>query len=254
MKTLPPAIIFFLAAAIATIADQVPNDSRYGERPASSVFDPAGVLTPQEQREISEPLVKIRMNEGIDVLVIVLPEIGEAPPDHVARGFAEQWISNELHSVVLHVPGHQDSPWISPGEIVGMAVDPTLVEETIGAAERRAAAEPDDFGKIRAASIEAADAIRYWMGGAAIRSEEKISRRLESQLAFERRQRLLKLAVVLAAAAAIPLIAGFVVLYIRLKNNRPKTFPKLRKVPRLGAPYAGGNHAVSQPTEKRKSR
>lgn len=251
MKTIF-AVIFSLVAAFSTLVGQTRADSKYGERPSSSVFDPSGLLTPREHREISEPLLKIRMNEGIDVLVIVLPEIGEAPPEHVAKGFAEQWIDNELHSVVLHVPGHPDSPWISPGEIVGVAVKSEAVEETITAAERRAAAEPDDFGKIRAASIEAADAIRYWMGGAAIRSEEIISRRLEHQLAFEKRQRLLKLAAVLAAAAAIPLIAGIIFLYIGFKNRRPKIFPTLRKTSRLGAPYAGGNHAVNTPLKKRR--
>ncbi len=246
MKTIL-AVIGSLLAGFSAEAQQTQVDSKYGERPASSVFDPSGLLSPAQQQEISEPLVKIRMNEGIDVLVIVLPEIGEAPPKHIARGFAEKWIDTKLHSVVLHVPGHPDSPWISPGEVVGVAIKSEAVEETIAAAERRAAAEPDDFGKIRAASIEAADTIRYWMGGAAIRSEEIISMRLERQLALEKRQRLIKLAAILAMAAAIPMIAGFFFLYISFKNSRPKTFPTLRKTPRLGAPYAGGNHAATGP-------
>lgn len=245
MKTIATAMLLFLGCLMAA-AEQTQTDSKYGDRPASSVFDPYGVLTPTQHENISAPLRKIREDEGIDVIVVILPEIGEAPPEHVAKGFADIWIDTKLHAVVLHVPGHPDTPWIVPSNIVGLAVKAEAIKTSISDARQRARAEPDDYGKIRAASIEAADLIRYWIGGALIRSEEVITLRLQRQLAFEKRQRLLKLAAALAAAAAIPMILGFVALYLRLRENRPKHFPAIRRIQRLGAPYAGGNHAVTK--------
>jgi hypothetical protein len=245
MKSMILPILAFLCLQ-AVEADQTQSGFKFGERPKNSIFDPTGVLTPQQQVLIAGPLGKILKAEGIDVMVVILPEIGDAPPEHVAKGFAEKWATTKVNSVVLHVPGHPDSPWILPGDVVGLAVKPEAVSATITEAEKRARAESDDFGKIRAASIEAADAIRYWMGGAFILTERHINQQLANQLAFERRERLLKLAAALAAAGAIPLILGLVFIYLRIRNSGAREFPQIRKVQRLGAPYAGGNHTLTK--------
>ncbi len=55
---------------------------------------------------------------------------------------------------------------------------------------------------------------------------------------------MLKLSAFLGLAALIPLTLGLVMLVVGIKNRRPKRFPLTRKVPRLGAPYAGGNNSV----------
>lgn len=245
MKTL--VTIAFVLLCIAANGDQTQSNLKYGERPGNSIFDPTGVLTLKEQERISAPLKTILRNEGIDIIIVILPDIGDAPPDHVAKGFAGKWATTSVNSVVLHVPGKDGTPWIFPGSLMTGAIKPDVVRETMLAAERRAAAEPTDFGKVRAASIEAADAIRYWLGGALLRTEERINKRLEWQLARERRERLLKLSAVLGFAALIPLAFGGVFLVIRLRARSAKRFPPLRKLARLGAPYAGGNSNCSKP-------
>jgi len=237
-----PAALVSLLLCVAAEADQTQSGFKYGERPKNSIFDPTGVLTPQEQDRISEPLRAILRNEGIDIIIVILPELGDAPPGHVVKGFAEKWATTTVNSVVLHVPGKEGSPWIFPG-----AVKPEVVNETIEAARKRASAEPTDFGKVRAASIEAADAIRYWLGGELLRTEDMVSRRLEWQIERERRERQLKVSAALGAAALFPLFFGAVFLVLRLKGRRPKSFPSLRKTSRLGAPYAGGNSNCSKP-------
>ncbi|MEK6230486.1 MAG: hypothetical protein N2A42_01375, partial [Luteolibacter sp.] len=73
------------------------------------------------------------------------------------------------------------------------------------------------------------------------------NRRLEWQLARERRERLLKLSAALAAAALIPLVFGAVFLTIRIRGRGARRFPQLQKIARLGAPYAGGNSNCSKP-------
>lgn len=242
-----PAALVSLLLCVAAEADQTQSGFKYGERPKNSIFDPTGVLTPQEQDRISEPLRAILRNEGIDIIVLILPDIGDAPPEHVIKGFAEKWATTTVNSVVLHVPGKEGSPWIFPGAVMTGAMKPEVVNESIDAARKRASAEPTDFGKVRAASIEAADAIRYWLGGELLRTEDMITRRLQWQLERERRERLLKLSGALGVAALIPLFFGAVFLVLRLKGRRPKSFPSLRKTSRLGAPYAGGNSNCSKP-------
>ncbi|MEP2775233.1 MAG: hypothetical protein ABJQ29_01955 [Luteolibacter sp.] len=243
----------FLTFACAVDADQGQTEFKYGERPANSICDPKEILTVQEAREISEPLQVVRENEGIDVMVVVLPEIGDAPPLHVARGFAEKWTQTRINAVVLHVPGLEDSPWIFPGKVMSSTLKPEVMKMSIEAAVSRARAEPTDFDKVRAASIEAADVMRFWMGNAVIRSEEVISRNQQARDAYEKRQRLIKLSLALGAASAIPLIVGGAFFFFRLRNAGAKRFPPTRVIKRLGAPYSGGNSATTadiQPASK----
>ena len=245
MKRLAAILSILLCISVQGV--QAQSGFKYGDRPKNSIFDPTGVLTLTEQDRISEPLLTILKNEGIDIIIVILPEIGDAPPEYVVKGYAAKWATTTVNSVVLHVPGKEGSPWIFPGMFMTGVIKPEAVRETIVAAEKRAAAEPTDFGKVRAASIEAADAIRYWMGGALLRTEDTINRRLEWQLARERRERLLKLSAALAAAALIPLVFGAVFLTIRIRGRGARRFPQLQKIARLGAPYAGGNSNCSKP-------
>lgn len=245
MRTL--AALFSMFLCFAAHGQQTQTNFRFGARPETSIFDPTSVLTLDEHKRISQPLREILKNEGLDVIIVVLPDIGDAPPQHVAKGFAEKWATTSVNSVVLHVPGHDGSPWIFPGNVMTRAIKPDHVRATLDAAEDRAAAEPTDYGKVRAASIEAADAMRYWLGGTLLRTEDLINRRLEWQLARERRERMLKLSAVLGAASLIPLAFGTAFLVIRIRARTPKRFPPLRKIARLGAPYAGGNSNCSKP-------
>ena len=245
MKALITLLLFVLPYLVAG-AEQTQTGFKFGERPENSVFDPEGILTHAQQAELAGPLGRVRADEELDVMVVVLPDIGDAPPEHVAEGFAEKWATTHVNAVVLHVPGRAGSPWIFPGRVMGALLKPQTLRETIAAAEKRAAAEPTDFGKVRAASTEASDALRYWMGGAVIRSEDLINRRLAAQMALENRQRLHKLAAVLGAASLIPLVLGVVFIALRIRNSRPRRFPSIRISPRLGAPHSGGNNAVSK--------
>jgi hypothetical protein len=241
-----PSTLLSILLCIAVHAEQVKPEIKYGERPKNSIFDPTGVLTPQEQERISAPLQDILKNEAIDVLVVILPEIGNAPPEHVVKGFAEIWAKTSVNSVVLHVPGREGSPWIFPGDLMSRVVKPDAARQAIDQAEKRAAAEPTDFGKVRAASIEASDILRYWTGGALMRSERIMGERQKLRLAYEERQRLIKLLLALGAASLIPVFAGAFLVIARIRNSRPRNFPEIKVVNRLGAPYSGGNSAFTK--------
>jgi hypothetical protein len=227
-------------------ADQTQSGFRYGDRPKHSIFDPNGIITPKQQNMLAEPLAKVLSEEGLDVMVVILPDIGDTPPEHVAIGFANKWALTKINAVVLHVSGKEGSPWIFPGHVMGALLSPEKLKLSIDIAQQRAAAEPTDFGKVRAAATEASDILRFEMGGAVILSELLIAERNKQLQAFDKRRRLMKMAVILGLASLLPLCAGLVFLVIKLKSSSPKFFPNVRIIPRLGAPYSGGNHAVSK--------
>ncbi len=242
------AMVAVLATASVLTAQEDAHEFRYGSRPSDGIFDPAEILLPNERKEIAEPLARVLKNEGIDVLVIVLPGIGAAPAKHVATGFREAWSEAAINAVVLHVPGDPESPWIFPGDVVRrVVVEPGKLEEWVSGGEARAAGKEGDFKKIRAAAIEAADIMRFCAGGAVIRTESIIDERLARQLEFERRQRLIKLAGMIGLAGIIPIVAGLAFFLARLRKSGARNFPPVRKVSRLGAPYSGGCNAVSNP-------
>ncbi|MEY3896844.1 MAG: hypothetical protein RLZZ214_2364 [Verrucomicrobiota bacterium] len=216
----------------------------YGPRPPLSVFDPGGSMDPAQVKAISDPLAAFYQKEGIDVIVVVVPELGNAPPEHVARSFASAWCKSPLHCVVLHVPGREDGPWIVPNGRLVEHLNPDQVQQAVNAGRRRAASEAKDADKVRAAANEAADMLRYWMANALNRSEiiRTESGRIRSELETRSRQR--TMAAMLTAASVVPVIAGISLIIVFLRRRGARYFPQPASRPRLGAPYAGGNHAV----------
>ena len=236
----------FAVALVIAVASPVRAAAlfEYGPRPPQSVFDPGGFLDPANLRKISDPLAAVYKTEGVDVIVVVLADLGNAPPEHVASRFAEAWCTAPLHCVVLSVPGHAESPWIIPGGRLFGQLVPEQVRQAVDAARRRAASEPKPAAQVAAAATEAADLLRYWMANAINRSENIRTESGRMRQELRNKGDRLRILLLAAAAAVIPLVVGLSLLIVRLRNRGPRSFPKQPWKPRLGAPYAGGNHAV----------
>lgn len=216
----------------------------HGPRPPQSVYDPSGYLDPELAKAISEPLQEHFKKEGIDVLVVVLPDVGQAPPEHVARAFASAWCASLAHCVVLHVPGREGSPWILPDGKMVAHLDPAQVQQAVNDARRRAASEAKDLDKVKAAATEAADLLRYWMASALNRTETIQLERARMRLELETKAQQWKIITLVAAASVIPMVAGAWLLIVILRRRGPGYFPTPAWQPRLGAPHSGGNRAV----------
>lgn len=233
---------FMLAARVTA---KTPIDFEYGPRPPLSVFDPDGFLRPELVKEISDPLTTINRNEGVDVIVILLTDLQGAPPEHVARCFADAWCSSPVHCIVLHVPGRKDSPWIFPAGKLIELLDPQTVRQTVEEAEKRAALEVNEPAKVRAAASEATDMLRYWMRNMVNHSELLQTEQAEAIALYEDKLRFRRAMLLLGIACLIPLVAGVSVIYFLFRKRGPRYFPNRKWQPRLGAPHAGGNHAVA---------
>jgi hypothetical protein len=219
------------------------DDFEYGRRPPDSVFDPRGFLGPDLTREIADPLSRIREEQGVDVIVVVIDSLEGAPPAHVAGRFAAAWCEAPIHAVVLHVPGAADGPWIVPAGKLIEHLKPEVLHQDVADAERRARLEPTEAGRVRAAATETADRLRYWLGTAVNRSEFITDARIRIRLEQETKARQWRIAMLTAAAAAIPVLALISALFYFLRRKGPRHFPNPNPPRRLGAPYCGGNHA-----------
>lgn len=236
------AALFLALTALVSAA----TDFEYGQRPEQSVFDPGNVLKPDELEAISGPLKALYQKQGVDVMVIIMPDVGNAPPEHVAGRFAEAWSHSDLRCVVLHVPGHEQSPWIIPSGRLVSYLNTDEVQKAVDDARRHSAAEPKDVDKVRTAATESADMLRYWLASTINHSEMIRTESTKLRLEQETKARQWRIATMAGVASVIPL-AGILSLIIGWSRRRgPGYFPDHAWELRLGAPHAGGNHAVAE--------
>lgn len=220
------------------------TDFEYGPRPDKPVFDPANVLKPDEFEAVATPIQTIYQKQGVDVMVVIMPDIGKAPPEHVARRFAEEWGLSELRCVVLHVPGHEHTPWVFPSGRLISYLTPSEVEKAVQDIRRHAASEPKDVDKVRTAATESSDILRYWLASTINHSEMIKTESAKIRLEQETKARQWRIATLAGVASVIPL-AGIISLLISWSRRRgPGYFPTHTWQPRLGAPHSGGNHAM----------
>ncbi len=238
-------VILAFLFAVRPSADGA-TEFEYGPRPPFSVFDPTGVLKPEQMREISDPLATYFKNGGIDVIVVVLTDLGDAPPEHVAGRFAAAWCTSPIHCVVLHVPGRGDGPWIVPSGKLIDHLNPDEVSHAVSDARRHASSESKDSDKIKTAATEAADMLRYWMATSINKSEMIRTETTKMRLELETKSRQWKIAAMTVAASVIPLLVGISLLAMFLRKRGPGYFPSHTWQVRLGAPHAGGNRAVTE--------
>ena len=235
------AVSWFLTGVFPGVSGGV---IEFGDRPPTQVFDPAESLGAPMTAEISEPLVSIYQNEGVDVVVVVLDDLEGESAREVALRFAERWCDSPAHAVVLHVPGTAEGPWIVPGGELVDQLEAGELAQAVDDARRRASLEPTESRKVRAASVETADMLRYWSARAAnrldfLKSEQsKILQELESE------SRKGRIRILVGMALAIACIAGLLKWFLSSHRPGPRYFDDPDVVQRLGAPRAGGNRAV----------
>lgn len=223
-------------------------DFEYGSRPPSGILDVPGVLGQQELESISRPLRQLREKEGIDIMVVIFPTLDGSPPRHIASNFAKVWCDKTMHAVILHVPGEKDSPWIFPGgELVENTPQENLAAK-VSAAARHARAEPTDSAKIRTATTETGDAMRYLLGSQVQQSRTKEVLR-KVNLARAEKFYYMRKALLYGVPAALLALAVFCMLvFVALRRHRmnaaPRVFSRTLPPRRLGAPHTGGNNVV----------
>ncbi|RYD17713.1 MAG: hypothetical protein EOP88_25130 [Verrucomicrobiaceae bacterium] len=248
MIHMPPPFSSTLAAVLLalTLPLAAAENFEFGPRPTQSVFDPGGILKPAEVEGISAPLKAIYQKKGVDVLVVVVQDVGKAPPEHVAGRFAEAWSTSDLRCVVLHLPGHEQSPWVVPSGRLVSYLNTDEVQKAVDDIRRHAASQPKDAEKVRTAATETSDMLQYWLASTINHSEMIRTESTKMRLEQETKARQWRIAAMAGVASVIPL-AGIISLLVSWSRRRGAGyFPNHAWQLRLGAPHAGGNHAVTE--------
>lgn len=238
-------IIFFLLFTLGAAADLPGNLAfPYGMRPPSGIFDPTGLLGSEMAEQISKPLASYRANDSIDVIVVILDDLGNFPPEEAAKQFSDAWCDPLLNCIVLHVPENPDGPWIYPGgKIVRELLNPKIINTQVAQGKRRAALETNEAGKVRAATTEAADLLRIWMGMSKLRTDGIRQQQQRFREVMEKKMRWRKLLLPAALTATVILSALIYGAIVAKQRFRSRVFPTTIIHTRLGAPHAGGNDA-----------
>ncbi|MCU0779785.1 MAG: TPM domain-containing protein, partial [Akkermansiaceae bacterium] len=209
--------------------------------PDRPVFDATGSLPTATIERLSKTLDAIREREQIDIMVVQLADTRGAPPEHIAREFANAWCRPLFHCVVLCIPSHPDSPWIFPGGTLMRHFNPAVVKTQVDEARRRAALERSEPAKLEAAAMEAADMLRIWVGDGTYWSRVASEQAMKDAVKAWNIRRLAKLLLPIGGAALVMgAVAAFVVIRL-MRGWHAREFPEVSWQRRLGAPYAGGN-------------
>ncbi len=242
-------LVQFLMAVIftATLAAQSVEkhlDFEWGPRPKNAVFDPDGQIGTKLAKDISDGLAEVLKNESIDIMVIILKDLGNAPPEFVANRFEKEWSKSPFNCVVLYVPGASNNPLLFPSKKVSEYHDPDEIIDVISDTEKKIAEKNGTDEKVKTAAVEAVDMLRYWINTVIITSNTLHQQQEVLTYFKKRREQRIRYLVLLGVATLIPSISAIWILVAYLKRLRPAYFPKHSWQTRLGAPHAGGNNVV----------
>jgi uncharacterized membrane protein YgcG len=230
--------------AVSRLAAEGGGNFEFGPRTPSAVYDPDGLLDERVEDELARALDKTYRENQVDLMVVILKNIGQAPPEHVAKSFATAWARGPLNAVILHVPGCKDGPWIVPGGALIEGVNPDIVRQSVGDAMRRAALEPNDVAKVVAAVDETSSFLRYWFATAVIRSEHVTAQRMEIRKNLGNRFWTWRFRLFALGAVFLLLLGLVFTILLRIQRRKSRRFRSSQEIRRLGAPHCGGNRAV----------
>lgn len=233
-----------LIATCVWVQGVEPRGFENGERPASSLYDPERSLSSDLADRLIQELEKANKRDHADVMVILVPTVGELPPEHVARRFSEAWGNRLLNAVILDVAGRNDGPWIYVGGEIAYNDRYGYIPQKIGEALRLARQEPDRESCLRSATGQTSDLLRFLRGRAQSQGQAYLTERIKARLEAEERARTKKIVTYAAIASVVPFLSLTVLVALFFLRRRPRYFPPVLWSKRLGAPHAGGNDAV----------
>ncbi|MGC4015995.1 MAG: TPM domain-containing protein [Luteolibacter sp.] len=239
------AVILLLVSFLASMPARADEPAfEYGPRPENSIYDPEQSLSPETAKRLADELTGIRTRDRADVMIVLLPGIGELPPEHVARRFDEAWGKDVLHAVVLDVAGRNDGPWILVGGEVTNSDRKDVIPRMTKSALRLARQEPDRESCLRSAAVQTSDILRYMKGKVKSQMEAYQSERMKVRLDMQRSLERKRIFLIAAICSLVPVTGTLFLIGSVIWRCRARRFPEVIWSRRLGAPYTGGNNAT----------
>jgi hypothetical protein len=215
-------------------------------KPARQVSDDSGWLTRHERLHWENRLSDWKSAHGVDIHLVILPDLYDTPPGYVAEQIATHWGERALHGVVLHVPSG-DGPYLWwDGEIIkSIQLDPHARREMISRMEKRSRSQIAEREQVFYAMEEMSDTLRVIRAQHAqmLKLRDKWNEKAFQHWSSNRLSRRTK--IIIACTAALTALLTLIAL-IRYLRKRGKTyqFPRVSAQRRFGAAHAGGSGAT----------
>ncbi|BCU78449.1 hypothetical protein llg_31640 [Luteolibacter sp. LG18] len=239
------AVILLLLLFAAWLPARADLTFEYGPRPENSIYDPEATLSPELAKRLSAELSTIRNRDHADVMLVLLPGIGELPPEHVARRFGEAWGADLLYAVVLDVAGRNDGPWIYVGGDITHSDRKEVIPRMTKDALRLARQEPDRESCLRSAANQTSDILRYLLGKVKSQAQTYQTERVRIRLEVEQQAERKRIILIAVAAGLLPAAGVLFLIGSFFWRRHSRRFPDVIWTRRLGAPHAGGNNATA---------
>lgn len=215
-------------------------------KPQGQVSDESKWLTPEEQYEWERQLESWKRQDGVDIYLVILPNLHGTPADHVMQEIAKRWGAATLRGVVLYVPSSAGPRIWWEGEIVEkINLDPRARREMILRMEKKAGSETTERERISSAIHQLSDTMRVihsqWKQFNAMR--DKWNDTIYQKWSRDRMNRRARWIGVAAGGLTVLVTVGWF-FHRRLTRQRRYFFPHVSAQRRFGALHAGGSGAV----------
>jgi hypothetical protein len=226
------------------------------EKPRSLVSDDGHWLSEQERYVWESQLESWKYQEGVEIFLVILPNLHSTPPEHVLREISQRWGASDLCGVVLHVIDG-DGPWIWwQGDVMNQInLEPRAQREMILRMQKKARSEEIERDRVSSAVYQLSDTLRViysqWKQFHHLR--DKWNDSIYQKWSQDRLRRRTKWVTLGACALVLTIISAGVFRYYWIRRRRYH-FPRITAQRRFGAPYAGGSGAiVSLPSTRPRS-
>nr|WP_246418024.1 TPM domain-containing protein [Haloferula luteola] len=227
------------------------------QRPAESIYDPAGLLGAPARTRLAENLRKLRDTGVLDMVVVLLPASLQNDPVEVATELANRWGDSDGRAVILYLHGQPQSPWIAITGRIRNTIPSDFLDAIALKARQQGSRAIDPEMAVVDAVDTLANEIRLLQGqsrgGKIVEVEKRVPFSAKENLLFLAKKLPLFAAFALALIALLAAICAALWRAIRwLKLSGPLRFPGLICESRLGAPH-GASAFSAKPKASRTS-
>jgi hypothetical protein len=225
------------------------------QKPTSMVSDPTKWLSDEDRFLWERQLESWRLREGVEIFLVILPDLGGTPSEYVIKEIATRWSTGDLCGVILFVPGtSMPRIWWQGDVIRSIELDPRAQREMILRMEKKASSEQNDRDRLSSAIYQTSDALRVihsqWLQLQRLR--DKWNDSVYEKWSVDRVKRRIRW----MTAASVGLVSFLLIIWwarLRLRSRRRYLFPRVTAQRRFGAPHAGGAGAVVSLSSSRNS-
>jgi hypothetical protein len=239
-------ILKFLTMSLVVLIP-LPAEARVppGLRPDDGIYDPGRRLSEPATSSLIREARSISESSGLDLLIAVVDGVDAPDPPAMAAELANRWGYHGGRALVLWVPDHPETPWISVSGLIRSEIPAAELEAIIQRAKHRAKSHASIDEGILAVVASLGEDLRFAAGKAARGTQAtrtgpvRLSAKELFFLVIQQSKKIVVLAGIFIAGVLLLGFWGWKIWRAFRISLVPKTFPEVSWRPRFGAPHAG---------------